>query len=129
MATAFQSNAFQNNAFQIDGGAPAAQVQGVGAGIPWKDLVEAEFRKKHLQHLIVQEEKKLKTVEKKIKVVEKKVRVKRTDGILANLLGLEFRRDSIERRIKGFRLELMPVDIFLEEADVDDDDEEFLLLP
>lgn len=101
----------------------------VGGGEPsWQDFVTAEFRRKHLQHLLVQEEKKLKAVKKKLRTVEKKVKSgEKTEGILANLLRLEFRKDELENKIQAIRVEIIPVEMFLE-ADIDDDDEEVMNL-
>lgn len=90
----------------------------------WQDYVAAEFRKKHLQFELVKQEKKLKTVEKRIRSVEKS---EKTEGILANLLRLEFKKQEIERKIEALEVEMIPLEMFLE-AEIDDDDEEVMLL-
>lgn len=107
---------------------PEQQVVVVGAGgefESWEDYVKAEFRRKHLKAELVKEEKKLKTVQKRIKSVEKKS--EKTEGILANLLRLEFKKQEIQHRIEALKVEMIPLEMFLE-VDIDDDDEEVMLL-
>ena len=103
-------------------------IQGAGGEFEsWEDYVKAEFRRKHLLKELVREEKKLKKVEKQIKEVEKKVAEKRTEGILANLLKLEFKKDEIQHRINALEIEMVPLEMFLE-AEIDEDDDEIMQL-
>jgi hypothetical protein len=99
-----------------------------GGGLSWKDFVEAEFRRKHLSHLLDVEEKKLEKVEKKLKVARKKLKSLKKEppeGILANLQALEFKRDKIENKIQALEVEMVPLELFLE-AEIDEDDEEVM---
>jgi hypothetical protein len=109
--------------------APVIQQTSVGGGgLSWKDFVEAEFRRKHLSHLLDVEEKKLEKVEKKLKVVRKKLKSLKTEppeGILANLQALEFKREKIENKIQALEVEMVPLELFLE-AEIDEDDEEVM---
>jgi hypothetical protein len=126
----FQVGAFQPS-FQGEGaGTPVVQRSSGGAfddGQSWREYVDAEFRRKHLQKELVKQEKQLKTVVKQIKTAEKKVKQERTEGILANLQRLEFRKDEIQHRIEAYRQELIPLEWFLE-AEIEEDDEEVMLL-
>ena len=99
-------------------------IQVSGDGVSWQDYVTAEFRKKHLQQELKKEERKLDRVEKRIVQAKKQVQEKKTEGILANLLQLEFRRDEIENKIQAFHVELAPIERFLE-TEIEDDDREF----
>lgn len=104
------------------------QVVGGGDLPTWQDFVNAEFRRKHLSHLLDVEEKKLERVEKKLKVVKKKLKkAERTEGVLANLQALEFKRDEIENKIHALRVEMVPLELFLE-AEINEDDEEVMLV-
>jgi hypothetical protein len=99
-----------------------------GGGLSWQDFVSAEFRRKHLSHLLDVEEKKLEKVEKKLKVVRKKLKALKTEapeGILANLQALEFKREKIENKIQALEVEMVPLELFLE-AEIDEDDEEVM---
>jgi predicted transcriptional regulator len=125
----FQVGAFQPS-FQSEGGSPVVQRASGGAfddGQSWREYVEAEFRAKHIQKELVKQEKQLKTVVKQIKTAEKQVKQERTEGILANLHRLEFRKDEIRHKIEALRQELIPLEWFLE-VEIDDDDEEVMLL-
>jgi hypothetical protein len=109
--------------------APVQQSTSVGGGgLSWQDFVSAEFRRKHLSHLLDVEEKKLEKVEKKLKVVRKKLKALKTEptkGILANLQALEFKREKIENKIQALEVEMVPLELFLE-AEIDEDDEEVM---
>ena len=107
---------------------PTGQVESVGGGgLSWQDYVTAEYRRKHLKEELEKQEKQLKKVEKQIRSAEKKVAQKRTEGILANLQRLEFKKDEIEHKIQALEIEMIPLEMFLE-AEIDDDDEEWMLL-
>lgn len=107
---------------------PTVQVvSGDGDFESWEDYVKAEYRRKHLKEELVKQERQLKKVKKQIKAAEKKVSEKRTEGILANLLRLEFKKDEIQHRIEALEVEMVPLEMFLE-AEIDDDDEEWMLL-
>jgi hypothetical protein len=96
-------------------------------GESWREYVEAEYRRRHLRTELVKQEKQLKTVVKQIKTAEKKVKQERTEGILANLQRLEFKKDEIQHKIEAYRQELIPLEWFLE-AEIEEDDEEVMLL-
>jgi truncated hemoglobin YjbI len=103
-------------------------IQHVGGGeLSWEDYVTAEFRRKHLAQEIKVEERKLKRVEKQIVQAEQKLPSKHHEGILANLQRLAFRKDEITNRIEAMRVEMVPLERFLE-AEIDDDDEEVMFL-
>jgi hypothetical protein len=108
---------------------PVVQQTSVGGGgLSWQDFVSAEFRRKHLSHLLDVEEKKLEKVEKKLKVVRKKLKSLKkepNEGILANLQALEFKREKIENKIQALEVEMVPLELFLE-AEIDEDDEEVM---
>jgi hypothetical protein len=107
---------------------PVIQTSVGGGGLSWQDFVSAEFRRKHLSHLLDVEEKKLEKVEKKLKVVRKKLKALKTEppeGILANLQALEFKREKIENKIQALEVEMVPLELFLE-AEIDEDDEEVM---
>lgn len=100
----------------------------VGDGGPsWQDFVTAEFRKNHVLLEINKEEKKLQRVEKKIAKAKVQIRKEKTEGILANLFRLEMKKVEIENKIQAMKVEMIPLERFLE-AEVDEDDEEVLLL-
>lgn len=104
-------------------------IQVGGGGLSWEDYVKAEFRRKHLQEELEKEEKKLERVEKQIVRAERQIKAKseHQEGILANLVRLELRKDEIENKIQAFQVELVPIERFLE-AEIDEDDEEVMLL-
>ena len=109
---------------------PAVIISDGDGTLSWRDAVDAEFRKKHLTAEVTKAVKELKKVEAKIKTVEKKLQVKRTEGILANLLTLEMKKDEIRNQIQGFKLELDHIKPFLRKMEEDEDerDVEMLLL-
>ena len=102
-------------------------ILGGGDGISWEDYVTAEFRRKHLQVELKKEERKLKTVERQLKRVEEKLPEQRTEGILANLQRLAFKKDEIQNRIEALRVEMVPLDKFIE-AEIEEDDQEVMAL-
>lgn len=102
------------------------QIQVGDGGPSWEDFVTAEFRRKHLLDELYKQEKKLKKVEKQLKKVEEKLpESKHPEGILANIQKLAFQRGEIEHRIEQIRMEMLPIEAFLE-AEIDDDDEEVM---
>lgn len=96
-------------------------------GSSWRDFVSAEFERKHLKKELVKQKKELKKVVAQIKAVEKKVSEKPTEGILANLQRLEFRKEEIKYQISQIEMGMIPIEMFLE-SEIDDDDEEVMLL-
>jgi len=110
---------------------PAVVIQSGDGTLSWQDAVQAEFRRKHLKAELKKAETKLKKVEAKIKTVEKKLQSGRAEGILANYHLLETKKDEIRNEIRGFKLELAPLDLFLKKMEEDEEDErdiEMLLL-
>ena len=106
---------------------PVTQVVLVGDGESWQDYVTAEFRKNHLLEELKQERKELKKVEKKIAKAKVQVKKEKTEGILANLFRLEMRKVELENKIQAMKVEMIPLERFLD-AEIDEDDEEVLLL-
>ena len=100
----------------------------VGDGSSWQDFVTAEFRKNHVLKELKQEEKKLETLDKRIVQAKKKLKKsEHPDGILANLFKLEMKRDDVENKIEALRVEMIPLERFID-AEIDEDDEEVMLL-
>ena len=109
----------------------ATATAGSGEITTWEDEVQARFRRTHLKEVVEKKELELVKVEKKIKVAEKKYRATKAEGILANLHLLETKKDEIRNEIRGFKLELAPLDLFLKKMEEDEEDErdiEMLLL-
>ena len=113
---------------QVETPVVTATIQVGDGGPSWQDFVTAEFRKNHVLKELKQEEKKLETLEKRI--VQAKNKLKKSehpDGILANLFKLEMKRDEVENKIEALRVEMIPLERFID-AEIDEDDEEMLLL-
>ena len=107
---------------------PQATITLVGDGQSWQDYVTAENKKNLLQKAVAKEEKKLERVEKQLAREIKKVKTSgHPDGILANIFKLEMKRDELENKIQAVKLEMIPIEAFLE-AEIAADDEEVLLL-
>ena len=103
------------------------QVVIVGDGESWQDFVTAEFRKNHLLEELKEEQKELKKVVKKIAKAKVQIRKEKTEGILANLFKLEMKKVELENKIQAMKVEMIPLERFLD-AEIDEDDEEVLLL-
>lgn len=98
----------------------------VGDGhISWEDHVKAVHEMRMLENQIRVQKKELKKVVQKIKSVEKK---QKTEGILANLLQLEFKKEEIETKIQALEVDLEPLILAIEKMEIEEDDQEFMSL-
>ena len=103
---------------------PQATITLVGDGQSWQDYVTAENKKNLLQKAVAKEEKKLERIEKQIAREMKKVKAsEHPEGILANIFKLEMGRDELENKIEAMRIEMIPIEAFLQ-AEIDEDDED-----
>jgi hypothetical protein len=101
---------------------------GAGGELTWQDHVKALHEKRMLEGRIREQKKELKKVEKKLKTVVKKAKEERTEGILANLLDLEFKRDEIENTITALEVNLEPLIMAIAKDEIAEDDQEFFEL-
>ena len=107
---------------------PVTQTVIVGDGNSWQDYITAENRRNLLERTVAKEEKKLEKIEKRIAREMKKVKAsEHPEGILSNIFKLEAKRDELENKIELLKVEMIPIEMFLQAA-IDEDDEEILLL-
>jgi hypothetical protein len=97
----------------------------------WQDYVRKLQARQSLQTQLKKQKTELKKVAKKLKVAVKQVVEKRTEGVLANILDLELKKDEIENKIEAIQYDLKPLQMMLAKAheqEIQEDDEEFFAI-
>jgi peptide deformylase len=105
-----------------------AVIVGAGGEVSWEDHVKEIHRLRNLEGQIKEHKKELRKVAKKIKAAEKQYKAEKAEGILATYLELEFKKEEIETKIQALEVDLTPLVIAAQKAEIEEDDAEFFSL-
>ena len=135
--TQFENVIIFNNAGSVDV-APEPEVTvstavGDGEFLSWKDSLEAQFRKKHLEKILAKAKREDAKLAKKEKQLEKKLQAKKKspqmEGILSEYAEISFKREEIKTEIRNVEKEYEALAWFLTKLEEEDEEDiEMLLL-